>query len=125
MEDLAPKIQDAIVDLRGAMKRAEGNEAVSKGRQRRDIGRISQRRQAAKSARKAHQFFAVTLWFSWRIQNVIGKPIINCIEACRVQVSQPGHLNGCGLEREGQQSVARGVPGQIDKNVDTVLANAL
>ena len=60
-----------------------------------------------------------------RIAHRVGDPVVDCVEPGRVQIVEPRDLDGRGLPSEHAETVVPGVPGDVDQDVDAVVANPL
>jgi hypothetical protein len=62
---------------------------------------------------------------TWRVAHGVGEPVIHGLETGRVEVVEPRDLNRRRLESEDAETVVAGMAGDVDQDVDTVVANPL
>ncbi len=121
-QNLGPCGHHVFRDFAQIIERREGELVSLQKREVFYLRRHIKRRIAMKSMGQADQGFAgKAIRHSFGIGDGVGDPIIDGVQPGGVWISEPRHLNRCGFAGKDQQTVVRGVPRQIHKDVNLVL----
>ena len=124
LQDLPPGLEHRGGDFGKTVERSECHATRRACGQGRDRRRLVGWPITEKAARQPDQLLGVE-WFGHarRIGPVVGQPIVHRRHAGRVLVSQVGHLDWRRLAGENQQAMSVNVAGQIDQDVNPILAH--
>ena len=124
-QDPGPETQHRIIDFAEVVQAAEGEEAVRLGGQRVD-GEITaiQGIVAPETVGQPHGLLGVErlIRAQW-IEVGIAEPVIDRVQTGAAGVAGEGHLHGSRFASEDQQAIVGGVHGEVDEDVDLVLAD--
>ena len=123
-KNLRPKLEDLRIDLAEVVKAAERDIALLCRWQGVDRRLAVQRIVTPKGLRQANRFLRVaSVEKTGRIEVRIGDAIVDRPKARRARIGQPRDLHGRRLAGEDQQAIVGHVHGQVDEDVDPVLAD--
>ncbi len=125
-EDPRPDLQHARIDLAEVVQAAEADESLLRGRQGTDRGSALLRIVAPEAVGKPERFLRVAaVEEPRRIEIRVGEAVVDCSQARRAGIAGKCDLHRRRLAGEYQQAVAGHVQGEVNEDVDAVLANPL
>ena len=128
LEDAGPEVEGGVVDFGEVVEAAEGDVVVGEVRGRGDGGSAGEGGEAPGGLREAEEAFRVVgglrklLAGNW-IGDGVGEAVVDGGEAGGAGVAEPGDLERGGFSGEEHEAAIGGVSGEVDEDVDFVLAD--